>query len=65
MRGSTAGGEKAGGGGIKASANMWASLSNNDPGHNEVAAVKQRLDGGKPGRPTRTRGPPSGIGGRP
>ena len=54
-----------GGGGIKASANMWASLSNNDPGHNEVAAVKQRLDGGKPGRPTRTRGPPSGIGGRP
>jgi len=47
MRGSTAGGEKAGGGGIKASANIRALLFDNDPEHSEVAAVKQRLDGGK------------------
>ena len=36
----------AGGGGINASTNMWALLSDNDPSHSEVAAVKQRLDGG-------------------
>ena len=58
-------GEMAGGGGIKASVNMRALFSDNDHDHNKVVAVKQRLDGGKPGRPTRTRGPPSGMGGRP
>ena len=47
MRRSTASGEMAGGGGIKASTNMWALLSDNDPGHSEAAAVKQRLDSGK------------------
>ena len=47
MRGLTASGEIAGGDGIKASANMWALLSDNDPGHSEAAAVKQRLDGEK------------------
>jgi len=37
----------AGGGSIKASANMWTLLSDNDPGYSEAAVVKQRLDGGK------------------
>ena len=36
-----------GGGGIKASANMWALLSDNDRGHSETSAVEQKLDGGK------------------
>ena len=35
------------GSGIKLSANMWAVLSDNYPGHTEAAAVKLRLDGGK------------------
>ena len=37
----------AGGGGIKASANMRALFSDNDHDHDKVVAVKQRLDGGK------------------
>jgi hypothetical protein len=46
----------AGGGSIKASANMWALLSDNDPGHSEAAAVEQRLDDGK----ARGKGPAAG-----
>ena len=61
MRGSMAGGEIAGGSGIKLSANMWAILSDNYPGHTEAAAVKLRLDGGK----AKDKGPAVGIGGRP
>ena len=47
MCGSRASGEMAGGGSIKASANMWTLLYDNDPGYSEAAVVKQRLDGGK------------------
>ena len=56
MRGSTASGEMAGGNDIKASANMWALLSDNNPGHSEAVAVKQRLDGAK----AKDKGPAAG-----
>jgi len=56
MRGSTAADEMARGDDIKASANMWVLLSDNDSSHSKVAAVKRRLDGVK----AKDKGPATG-----